>query len=157
MRHLPILNDPPCGTERSVSRVRMAHALARHDSGGEVTVVPLADAVLCAKAGQKTPDGCYDIECRIGRVVPAGGRVRMCGTCMDARGQRRCYRAVGIPGADAHGSIVEQSGPSARSAQLRDGSRMSALPTRQTIMPAMSQRSGRLPSTSQSQSIEPAM
>ncbi len=46
----------------------------------------MADAVLCAKAGQKTPDGYYNIERMIGRVLSAKGRVLMCGTCMDARG-----------------------------------------------------------------------
>lgn len=29
MKHLLILNDPPYGTERSFSGLRMAHALAR--------------------------------------------------------------------------------------------------------------------------------
>ena len=46
----------------------------------------MADAVLCAKAGQKTPDGYYNLERMLGRVLSAKGRVLMCGTCMDARG-----------------------------------------------------------------------
>ena len=33
-----ILNDPPYGTERSFNGLRMAHALAKHDPEGEVTV-----------------------------------------------------------------------------------------------------------------------
>jgi uncharacterized protein involved in oxidation of intracellular sulfur len=59
MKHLLILNDPPYGTERSFNGLRMAHALAKHDPEGEVTVFLMADAVLCAKAGQKTPEGYY--------------------------------------------------------------------------------------------------
>ena len=46
----------------------------------------MADAVLCAKAGQKTPDGYYNLERMLCRVLSAKGRVLMCGTCMDARG-----------------------------------------------------------------------
>lgn len=51
-----------------------------------MTVFLMADAVLCAKAGQKTPDGYYNIEHMLRRVLTAKGRVLMCGTCMDSRG-----------------------------------------------------------------------
>lgn len=86
MKHLIILNDPPYGTERSFNGLRMAHALAKHDPDGEVTVFLMADAVACAKAGQRTPDGFYNIERMLRRVLSAKGRVLMCGTCLDARG-----------------------------------------------------------------------
>lgn len=46
----------------------------------------MADAVACAKKGQKTPDGYYNLERMVRRVLTAKGRVLMCGTCMDARG-----------------------------------------------------------------------
>jgi uncharacterized protein involved in oxidation of intracellular sulfur len=86
MKHLLILNDPPYGTERSYNGLRMAHALAKHDAGGEMTVFLMADAVACARKGQKTPDGYYNLERMLRRVVSAGGRVLLCGTCLDARG-----------------------------------------------------------------------
>ncbi len=86
MKHLIILNDPPYGTERSYNGLRMAHALVKNDPEADVTVFLMADAVLCAKAGQKTPDGYYNLERMIRRVLSAKGRVLMCGTCMDARG-----------------------------------------------------------------------
>ncbi len=86
MNHLTILNDPPYGTERSFNGLRMAHALARNDAQGEVTVFLMADAVLGAKAGQKTPEGYYNLERMIRRMLAAKGRVLACGTCMDARG-----------------------------------------------------------------------
>lgn len=86
MKHLIILNDPPYGTERSFNGLRMAHALSKHDPEGEVIVFLMADAVACAKSGQKTPDGFYNIERMLRRVLSAKGRVLMCGTCMDARG-----------------------------------------------------------------------
>ncbi|MBC7284007.1 DsrE family protein [Hoeflea sp.] len=86
MKHLILLNDPPYGTERSFNGLRMAHALAKNDPEGEITVFLMADAVLCAKSGQKTPEGYYNLERMIHRVLSARGRVLMCGTCMDARG-----------------------------------------------------------------------
>ena len=86
MKHLIILNDPPYGTERSYNGLRMAHALFKNDPEADVTVFLMADAVLCAKAGQKTPDGYYNLERMVRRVLSARGRVLMCGTCLDARG-----------------------------------------------------------------------
>jgi uncharacterized protein involved in oxidation of intracellular sulfur len=86
MKTLIILNDPPYGTERSYNGLRMAHALQKNDAQGEVTVFLMADAVLCAKAGQKTPDGFYNIERMLKRVALGKGTVLLCGTCMDARG-----------------------------------------------------------------------
>jgi uncharacterized protein involved in oxidation of intracellular sulfur len=86
MKHLILLNDPPYGTERSFNGLRMAHALAKNDPEGEITVFLMADAVLCAKSGQKTPEGYYNLERMIRRVLSARGRVLMCGSCMDARG-----------------------------------------------------------------------
>ncbi|WP_209428506.1 DsrE family protein [Pararhodobacter sp. SW119] len=86
MKHLILLNDPPYGTERSFNGLRMTHALTKSDPEAEVSVFLMADAVLCAKAGQQTPDGYYNLERMLRRVLSAKGRVLMCGTCMDARG-----------------------------------------------------------------------
>lgn len=86
MKHLLILNDPPYGTERSYNALRLAIALPKHDPEAEITVFLMADAVVCAKAGQKTPEGFYNLERMLGRVLSAKGRVLLCGTCMDARG-----------------------------------------------------------------------
>ena len=86
MKHLILLNDPPYGTERSFNGLRMAYALAKNDPEADITVFLMADAVLCAKAGQKTPDGYYNLERMLRLVLSAKGRVLMCGTCLDARG-----------------------------------------------------------------------
>jgi uncharacterized protein involved in oxidation of intracellular sulfur len=86
MQHLLILNDPPYGTERSYNALRLAIALPKHDPEAQVTVFLMADAVACAKVGQRTPEGFYNLERMLSRELSAGGRVLMCGTCMDARG-----------------------------------------------------------------------
>ena len=86
MKALFILNDPPYGTERCYNGLRLAHGLLKNDPAGEVTIFLMADAVLAAKRGQKTPDGYYNMERMLKRVVAAKGQVLLCGTCMDARG-----------------------------------------------------------------------
>ena len=86
MKALFILNDPPYGTERCYNALRLAHGLIKHDPAAEVTVFLMADAVLGGKRGQKTPDGYYNIERMLKRVVAAKGQVLLCGTCLDARG-----------------------------------------------------------------------
>ncbi|MBS0382142.1 MAG: DsrE family protein [Proteobacteria bacterium] len=83
MKTLIIINDPPYGTERVYNGLRLAHALIKHDH--DVTVFLMADAVSAAKAGQKTPDGYYNIE-RMLRKVVQKGKVLLCGTCLDTRG-----------------------------------------------------------------------
>lgn len=83
MKTLLILNDPPYGTERSYNGLRLAKALAGEKV--EVTVFLLADAVSCAKAGQKVPQGFYNLELMV-KSVARQGKVLLCGTCMDARG-----------------------------------------------------------------------
>jgi len=83
MKTLIILNDPPYGSERSYNGLRLAKALARQDA--DVTLFLMADAVGCAKGGQKVPDGFYSLELML-RSIIRKGEVLLCGTCMDARG-----------------------------------------------------------------------
>lgn len=83
MNILLILNDPPYGTERAFNGMRLAKALT--GKGHQVTVFLMADAVACAKAGQRVPQGYYNLELMVKAVV-RNGRVLLCGTCLDARG-----------------------------------------------------------------------
>jgi uncharacterized protein involved in oxidation of intracellular sulfur len=85
MSMLLILNDPPYGTERSYNGLRLAKALA--GKGADIHVFLMADAVACAKAGQKVPQGYYSLELMV-KAVARQGEVVLCGTCMDARGLR---------------------------------------------------------------------
>jgi uncharacterized protein involved in oxidation of intracellular sulfur len=86
MRALLIINDPPYGTERVYNALRVAHALLKKDPQTAVTVFLMADSVVAAKGGQKTPDGYYNVERMLKRVLASKGEVLLCGTCMDARG-----------------------------------------------------------------------
>lgn len=86
MKTLFILNDPPYGTERVYNGLRLAQAILKRAPQDDITVFLMADAVVGARAGQKTPDGYYNIERMLNRVLAANGKVLLCGACMDARG-----------------------------------------------------------------------
>ena len=86
MKALVLINDPPYGTERVYNALRLAHALLKRDPTTQLTVFLMADAVLAAEAQQKTPDGYYNVERMLKRVLSGKGNVLLCGTCMDARG-----------------------------------------------------------------------
>jgi len=86
VKTLFIINHPPYGTEHCYNALRLAGALLKQDPKAGITVFLMADGVLAAKAGQKTPDGYYNVERMLRRVLVGKGEVLLCGTCMDARG-----------------------------------------------------------------------
>ena len=79
-----ILNDPPYGTERSYNGLRLAKAVSKQPDQ-QIRVFLMGDAVACAKAGQKLPDGYYNAADMV-KMVAMAGDVGLCGTCMTARG-----------------------------------------------------------------------
>ncbi|HQY10302.1 MAG: DsrE family protein [Burkholderiales bacterium] len=81
-----IVNDAPYGNERAYNALRLAGALASRE-GQAVRLFLMADAVTCAKSGQKVPEGYYNVQLMLGKVIRKG-EVGLCGTCMDARGLR---------------------------------------------------------------------
>lgn len=81
-----ILNDAPYGNERAYNALRLAAAVAGRDDH-QVRLFLMADAVGCAKSGQKVPEGYYNVQLMLGKVLRKGD-VGLCGTCMDARGLR---------------------------------------------------------------------
>jgi uncharacterized protein involved in oxidation of intracellular sulfur len=85
MNVLIVLNDPPYGTERSYNGLRLAGSLAKREDS-QIQVFLIGDAASCAKAGQKVPQGYYNLELMLRSVSRRGGVIGVCGTCMDARG-----------------------------------------------------------------------
>lgn len=85
MQYLMIINDPPYGTERMYNGLRLATNLLDKHEGTELSVFLMGDAASGAKAGQQTPNGYYNVERMLKNVIRKGGRVLVCGTCMDAR------------------------------------------------------------------------
>lgn len=84
MKILFIVNDPPYGTERCFNAFRLALALLQDEEQPEISVFLMADAVVCANAGQKKPDGYYNLE-EIVQGIIRHVDVVLCGTWLDTR------------------------------------------------------------------------
>lgn len=85
-RILFIINDAPYGDERPYNALRLANALA-HAAEQEIRLFLMGDAVFVAKRGQKPPNGFYNLQVMLGKIIRlAPERVDVCGVCMDARG-----------------------------------------------------------------------
>ncbi len=95
MQVLVVLNDGPYGTERSYNGLRLALALAKSDAT-TVRVFLMADAVGCAKPGQATPEGYYNVERMLKGLAGRGSEVGACGSCMDARGYTEADLVSGV-------------------------------------------------------------
>lgn len=85
MKYLLILNGPAYGSELSWNGLRLAGSLSRRE-GTEVKVFFMGDAVTCAVAGQKVPDGYYHLDRMIEAAARHDAEIGCCGTCLDARG-----------------------------------------------------------------------
>jgi len=85
MRLLIIVNDAPYGSERTYNALRLAGALLTSEPELDLTVFLLGDAVACARAGQSTPQGYYNVERMLVPIVRKG-LVLACETCLAARG-----------------------------------------------------------------------
>lgn len=95
MQVLFVLNDPPYGTERSYNGLRHATALGKRPEVA-VKIFFMADAVHCARKGQMTPNGYYNIERMIALAVRQESACGACGSCMDARGLSEADLAPGV-------------------------------------------------------------
>ena len=83
---LILINDAPYGTEKAYNALRLAMQLGKDHADAEVRVFLIADAANCALANQNTPNGYYNIERMLKAVLAKGGKVKMCGSCAEARG-----------------------------------------------------------------------
>jgi len=86
MKVLFVINDAPYGTEKAYNALRLAMALQKEQPNTGVRVFLMADAVGCALPNQSTPQGYYNVERMLRSVIAKGGEVKLCGSCMDARG-----------------------------------------------------------------------
>lgn len=87
MKVLIIINDPPYGTEKAYNALRIANQLGKdYKDDIEVRIFLMADAAVCALAGQETPDGYYNIERMLKLSVSKGAKIKICGSCASARG-----------------------------------------------------------------------
>lgn len=86
MKVLIIINDAPYGTEKAYNALRLAMQIQKDYEGTAVTVFLMADAVACAIPNQNTPNGYYSIERMLKAVVQKNGQIKICTSCVEARG-----------------------------------------------------------------------
>jgi uncharacterized protein involved in oxidation of intracellular sulfur len=83
---LILINDGPYGTEKAYNGLRLANQLNKAHEDVKVRIFLMADAASCAVAGQNTPNGFYNIERMLKFSIAKGTKVKICGSCADARG-----------------------------------------------------------------------
>jgi uncharacterized protein involved in oxidation of intracellular sulfur len=86
MKILIIINDAPYGSEKAYNALRLTNQLGKDHPEAEVRVFLMADAATCALANQNTPQGYYNIERMLKLALTKGAKVKICGSCADARG-----------------------------------------------------------------------
>ncbi len=86
MKVLIIINDAPYGTEKAFNALRLATQILKDYEPTELCVFLMADAVGCAIPNQNTPNGYYNIERMLKIVVNKNGKVKICTSCVEARG-----------------------------------------------------------------------
>jgi len=107
LKTLIIINDAPYGSEKAYNAMRIANQLGKdHKKGMELNIFLMADAVACALKGQETPSGYYNIERMLKLSIKRGAKVKICGSCVAARGIKN---SVFLEGAEI-GSMTDLSG-----------------------------------------------
>ncbi len=85
MKILFLINEAPYGNEKFYNACRLARQV-QNDHGTEVLIFLMADAVTGALINQNTLQGNYNIERMLKGILVKGGKIKLCGSCIDARG-----------------------------------------------------------------------
>ena len=96
MKILIVINDAPYGTEKAYNALRLANQLGKDHEKAEVRIFLMADAANCAVANQITPNGFYNIERMLKLSLNRGAKVKVCGSCADARGLKNIQLIDGV-------------------------------------------------------------
>ncbi|MBI4929495.1 MAG: DsrE family protein [Bacteroidetes bacterium] len=86
MKILILINEPSYGNEKAYNALRIANQLGKDHETVEVRIFLMADAANCAIANQITPNGYYNIERMLKLAITKKAKVKICGSCAEARG-----------------------------------------------------------------------
>jgi uncharacterized protein involved in oxidation of intracellular sulfur len=86
MTELIVIHDAPYGNEKVYNALRHAMIVQSEHKDVKLVIFLMADAVTCALKNQKLPQGYYNIERMICSVLKNGGEIKLCASCMNARG-----------------------------------------------------------------------
>ena len=96
MKILFILNDAPYGSEKLYNALRLAMKLQQEHADVDIQIFLMADAVTAVLPAQTTPQGYYNIERMLKAVLNKQGQIKVCGTCVEARGLEKLALLEGI-------------------------------------------------------------
>ena len=86
MKILFLINDAPYGTEKFYNACRLAMTIQKDLTEVEVNDFLMADSVTGALVNQNPPQGYYNIERMLKSVVLKKGQIKICTSCVEARG-----------------------------------------------------------------------
>ena len=95
MKTLLIINDAPYGSEKAYNALRIANQLNKEHANVEVRIFLMADGANCAIANQATSNGYYNIERMLKLSLNKGAKVKICGSCAEARGLKNTPLVAG--------------------------------------------------------------
>lgn len=95
MKILLLINDGPYGTEKAYNALRLANQLGTDHGTVEIRIFLMADAAGCAVTNQTTPNGYYNVERMLKLSLKKGAKVKICGSCADARGLKNVQLVEG--------------------------------------------------------------
>lgn len=99
---LIIVHAPPYGSERCLSALRVATALASSDDKPEVSLFLMSDATILGLPNQSDAGG-NGLQSMVEQLVAQGVEIRCCRTCALARGIAELPMIAGV----SIGTLVE--------------------------------------------------
>jgi uncharacterized protein involved in oxidation of intracellular sulfur len=86
MQLLFILNDSPYSSDKSYNGLRTALHIQKENPDVIILMFLMGDGVGCAISGQKPTAVNYNMGSLIEELLAKNGKVKICKSCMDARG-----------------------------------------------------------------------
>jgi len=92
-----IVNAPPYGSERVLSALRLASTLVMQENEiVDLRLFMMSDAVTVGLPGQQSTAAANSLGSMLEDLVAAGAKIRLCRTCMQARGLIDLARIPGV-------------------------------------------------------------
>lgn len=101
-----IVHAPPYGSERCLSALRLAAALAAREDAPELTLFMMSDATVVGLPNQQERSGAA-LQTYIETLVEAGASIKLCKSCARARGLEGLDLIDGVHIGDL-GELAEQ-------------------------------------------------
>ena len=96
MKILIILTDAPYGNEKMFMALRLVMTLQDENPDTMIRIFMIVDSITAALPNQITPEGYYNLEKMLKAIMNKGAEIKLCGTCIRARGMKELKLIDGI-------------------------------------------------------------